>query len=150
MRPLAMFRRLPPPAPPRGRCCRPRLEPLEARDVPSTLPVTSGRDDAARGTLRYAVAHARDGDTILLTGAAAGGVVLTAGSLVLAEDVTVRAAGGRRVEVRAVGSRAFEVAAGAAVTLAGLAMTGGAAVAPPTSGAGRSSTAARWSSPTAP
>src|SRR5262245_25493077 len=41
------------------------LEALEDRCVPAVLPVTSTLDDAAHpGTLRYAIAHADDGDTI--------------------------------------------------------------------------------------
>ena len=42
---------------------RMRLEPLEGRDVPSTLTVTNANDGGA-GSLRAAIAAARSGDTI--------------------------------------------------------------------------------------
>jgi hypothetical protein len=45
--------------------CRPRLEALEDRTVPSTLAVTkNGADITERGTLRYAVANAQGGDGV--------------------------------------------------------------------------------------
>src|SRR6516162_5858938 len=70
-----------------------RLEALEDRSVPSTIPVTSSLDDVTqRGTLRYAVAHAGNGDTILLTGAVkTTGITLTQGELLLTQqDLTIR------------------------------------------------------------
>lgn len=46
---------------------RPSFEILEDRTVPSTLAVTRAGDDISEpGTLRYAVAQAQSGDTILL------------------------------------------------------------------------------------
>src|SRR6185436_20903526 len=44
--------------------CRPRLEALEDRSLPSTLTVTSFADDGSSGTLRSAIAVANSGDTI--------------------------------------------------------------------------------------
>src|SRR4029450_4114856 len=66
------------------------LETLEDRCVPAVLPVTSTLDDATHpGTLRYAVAHADDGDTIAFTPALQGApIVLTQGELLLDHDVT--------------------------------------------------------------
>ncbi len=57
------------------------LEALEDRCVPSTLTVTSSADDVTdHHTLRYAVAHAQSGDTILLTAAITAPIVLTMAS----------------------------------------------------------------------
>src|SRR5215471_454428 len=74
-----------------SRGARPRLEVLEDRTVPSTLAVTNSGDDVSvKGTLRYAVAHAQDGDTIQLTGAVKDPIVLTHGELLLSHSVTIR------------------------------------------------------------
>src|SRR5215470_5165924 len=64
---------------------RPRVEALEDRLALATIPVISPIDDASQhGTLRYALAHAKDGDTILLTPAVGtSGITLTHGELIL-------------------------------------------------------------------
>src|SRR5215468_10729264 len=95
-----------------------RLEALEDRCVPSTLPVTSAVDDVnVQGTLRYDVAHAQSGDTILLTGAVKGGIVLNQGELVLNQNVTITTAGDQQIMISGGGnSRVFEVAADTNVT----------------------------------
>src|SRR5262249_42925581 len=108
---------------------RPRIEELEHRTVPSTLPVTTSLDDASlHGTLRYAVANAHDGDTILLTGAVAQtGITLTQGELRLTQQNLTIATAGRKQLTISGGylSRIFEVAAAASVTLSDLTITGG-------------------------
>jgi hypothetical protein len=113
---------------------RPVLEALEGRLTPSTLRVTSTADDANQpGTLRYDVAHAQSGDTILLTGAVKSGIVLTQGELLLNQNVAVKSAGGHHVGISGGGlSRVFEVAPGAQVCLSNLILTGGNGVAGPT------------------
>src|SRR5262245_56439227 len=69
---------------------RPRLLVLEDRVALSTLTVTSSADDVTQNhTLRYAVAHAQNGDTIQLTAAVKDPIVLTQGELVLSNDVTI-------------------------------------------------------------
>src|SRR5215469_8784121 len=79
---------------------RPRLEALEDRCLPSTLPVTSSVDDVnVQGTLRYDIAHAQSGDTILLTGAVKGGIVLTQGEFVLNQNVTIETAGDQQIMI---------------------------------------------------
>jgi hypothetical protein len=110
---------------------RPRLEALEDRCVPSTLAVTNSGDDVnVQGTLRYDVAHAQSGDTILLTGAVQSGIVLTQGELVLNQNVTITSGGDHQIMISGNNnSRVFEVAAGTNVTLANLAITDGNGVA---------------------
>ena len=111
---------------------RPQLEALEDRCVPSTFAVTSTDDNAAEvGTLRYAVDHAVNGDTILITPALHGNpIVLTQGELFLNQSVTIESVGNAPETISGGGaSRVFEVADNAIVTLSGLVITGGNGVA---------------------
>jgi hypothetical protein len=114
---------------------RPLVGTLEGRLTPSTLPVTSTADDVNQpGTLRYDVAHAQSGDTILLTGAVQDGIVLTQGELLLNQNVAVRSAGSHVIAISGDGrSRVFEVASGAQVSISQLILTGGDGVASPSS-----------------
>ena len=119
------------------RTFRPALECLEDRWVPSTLLVTRNIDDVSKhGTLRWAVANAHNGDTILLTGGAyQNGIKLTQGELLLTQQgLTIEAefghghgpAGQPPATISGGGiSRIFEVATGAQVTLSNLVITGG-------------------------
>ena len=113
--------------PDRRRALRPSLMALEDRCVPSTLTVTSSADDVTQNhTLRYAVAHAQSGDTIQITAAVKGPIVLTHGDLVLNKDVTVLSVPSRTATISGGGtSRVFEIPAGAHVTLTNLEFTGG-------------------------
>src|SRR5215467_3568193 len=97
-----------------------RLEALEDRCVPSTLTVTSSADDVTDNhTLRYAVANAQSGDTILLTAAIKDPIVLTNGELLLSQDVTIESVPAQTPMISGDNlSRIFEVASGARVTLA--------------------------------
>jgi hypothetical protein len=74
---------------------RPLLESLEDRTVPSNLFVTKTLDDVTvPGTLRYAVANAQNGDTIILkTNQLNGPIVLTQSVLDLNVDLTIRTSG---------------------------------------------------------
>src|SRR5206468_4819367 len=67
----------------------PRVEALGDRCLPSTLTVTSSADDMQPHTLRYAVAHAQSGDTVLLTSAIKAPIVLTHGELLLTQNITI-------------------------------------------------------------
>src|SRR5262249_3681112 len=83
---------------------------------------------------RYDVAHAQSGDTILLTGAVKGGIVLTQGELLLNQNVAIKSAGNHQIMISGDGlSRVFEIAPGAQVSLSDLILTGGDGVASPTS-----------------
>ncbi len=111
---------------------RPTLEALEDRCVPTTLTVTSADDNMAeRGTLRYAVANAVSGDTILIAADLKNTpIVLTQGELLLNQSVTIQGVGNVPETVSGGGnSRLFEVAAGATVALENLTLTGGNGVA---------------------
>lgn len=108
------------------------LDALEDRCVPSTFAVTSTLDDAGYltepGTLRYAVANAQNGDTIVIKGsAAASGITLTQGELVLTQQkLTIKTQGDSQATISGGGlSRVFEIAPGADVTLKNLTVTGG-------------------------
>src|SRR2546423_8087671 len=98
------------------------LEALEDRCVPSTLKVTSSADDVSLNhTLRYAVAHAQSGDTILLTEDITAPIVLTHGELVLSQSVTIKSVSAQTPTISGNAmSRIFEVSAGANVVLTNL------------------------------
>ncbi len=111
---------------------RPKLVTLEDRWAPATLQVTSPLDDGSAGTLRYAVVHAHNGDTIALKGDVLNsGITLTQGELVLTQQsLTIETKPATRTATINAGglSRIFELESGADVTLRDLIMTEGAVV----------------------
>jgi predicted outer membrane repeat protein len=112
------------------RAFRPLLETLEGRCVPSVLQVTSTADDVNQpGTLRFEVAHAHSGDTILLTPAVKSGITLTHGELFLNQNLTIEATGTPATISGDNLSRIFSVAPGAQVTLSDLKLVNGNGVA---------------------
>src|SRR5262249_25681734 len=87
------------------------LECLEDRCVPSTLYVPSPPDNGARGTLRYEIAHAANGDTIEMSSALKGPIVLSQGELLLKKNLTIEGLAGQPETISGNGSsRVFEVA----------------------------------------
>jgi hypothetical protein len=117
---------------------RPRLEGLEDRCVPTVWAVTNDSDNVNQvGSLRYDVAHAGNGDTIVIP--AGDYIYLTHGELVLNHDVTIEAEmangapgtatirGDNNVGIAQ--SRLFEIARNAHVTLRGLDLEHGNAIA---------------------
>jgi hypothetical protein len=112
---------------PAQRGFRPALEFLESRSMLSALPVTSAVDDVTQhGTLRYAVAHAHSGDTIVLAPALqSAGITLTQGELLLSQTgLTIKSGGNAPVTISGNNSsRVFEVAGGADVTLSNVLKT---------------------------
>jgi hypothetical protein len=113
---------------------RPRLEALEDRYVPSPLTVNSSADNGNLvGTLRYAVAHAQDGDVIdILNGQI---IKLSQGELYLSHNVTIEGVGEAKQAIidgttdQINFSRIFEVAPRAHVKLVNLGITDGNGVA---------------------
>lgn len=104
----------------------PRLESLEERIVLSTLTVLNNLD---RGTdsLRYAIGHARDGDTIVFAPSLAGQTItLTSGALDIKNSLEIEGPGPSMLAVSGNdSSRVFDIGAGLTVTIAGLAITHG-------------------------
>jgi hypothetical protein len=130
---------------------RPRLEPLDDRDVPSTLFVTNTSDTGFKGdgSLRGEIAAAQSGDTIQFaipvtdpgynpaTGAftitlsfnvteSSGQVIRFAEEIPIAKNLTIQGPGADRLTVSGAGSRVFEIdGAATSVNLSGLSITGG-------------------------
>jgi hypothetical protein len=99
----------------------PRIEALEGLDVPSTLTVTSA-GDTGTGTLRYEIAAAHSGDTIVFAPGLAGKTITEVyGELVIGKDLTIQGLGATELAVSGGhANRVFEVLAGAHVAVSGL------------------------------
>ena len=107
--------------------------------IRARLVTRAGDSITEPGTLRYEVANAVSGDTILLSAKLQGTpIVLTHGELVLNLDMTIRAAGDDPATISGGGtSRIFEIAAGANVELRGLNLIDGNGTANNPAGSGR-------------
>jgi hypothetical protein len=108
---------------------RPRLEPLEGRDVPSTLTVTNNHD-AGAGSLRDAIGHARDGDTIRFDPGLNGQTItLTSGELTCSKSLDIEGPGAGLLAVSGnYATRIFDVSQNqkpVVVTIAGLTIENG-------------------------
>jgi hypothetical protein len=124
-------------APRRRASFRPRVEVLEAREVPSTLNVTNLNDFGNPGSLRYEIAQANSGDTIAFDKTLAGVITLTSGELVISKNLTIKGPGQYQLTITSQsysdnlfdpvpGSRILEVdGAGTTVSISGLTITGG-------------------------
>jgi hypothetical protein len=112
---------------------RPHLEPLEGRDVPSTLTVTSALDGdiAGDGTLRGEIAAAQSGDTIAFDSSLVGQTISISGEIKIGANINIQGPGASKLTIAETkigylaAPRLFEVAANAKVTLSGLTLTGG-------------------------
>jgi hypothetical protein len=125
--PHSLLRRPAPRAAARPRF-RPVLECLEDRAVPSTLTVTN-LDDSGNGSLRFELAQAQNGDTIVFDDSLNGGTLtLTSGELQVSQSVTIQGPGSDLLTIDGNhGSRVLEVLPGADVSILGLTFTHGVA-----------------------
>ncbi len=113
---------------------RPQLVTLEDRCVPSTLKVTN-LADSGKGSLRYEIAQAKSGDTIVFATKLSGAITLTSGELLIDKSLTIQGPGAGLLTVTTTQygssssdgpSRIFDVgSAGATVTLSGMTISGG-------------------------
>src|SRR5262245_4322479 len=113
--------------PPRKRgACRPALEALEDRTVPSTLKVTNNLDDGSHGSLRYEIAAANSGDTIKFAHSLAGQTITLTSELVVNKSLDIEGPGAAKLTVSGDhASRVFDVQGGVTVTIAGLTIADG-------------------------
>src|SRR5262249_6432463 len=104
----------------------PRLEALEDRAVPSTLTVLNNHDDGA-GSLRDAIGHAKDGDTIVFDPGLNGQTIaLTSDELAIRKSEDIEGPGADKLAVSGSDAvRVFAIDEGLTVTIAGLTITHG-------------------------
>jgi hypothetical protein len=113
------FRRRPPPS----RRCRPRLEALEGRCVPSTV---TNLLDSGTGSLRDAIATTPAGGTVDFQPGLSGTITLTSGQLTVAKDLTVDGPGAGVIAVSGNNaSRVFAIGATFTVDISGLTIANG-------------------------
>src|SRR5438270_13490768 len=107
----------------------PRFEDLEDRTVPSTLTVLNNLDKGA-GSLRDAIAHAKDGDTIVFDPGLNGQTIaLTSDELAIKKSLDIEGPGASKLTVSGGDQyRVFDISEGLTVTIAGLTITHGRAV----------------------
>src|SRR6516225_10243172 len=108
---------------------RPRVEVLEGRYVPSTLAVTNNLDNGSVGSLRYEVAQAKKGDTIIFAPSLDGQTITLGGAeLDITKSLTIQGPGAGLLTINGgadgidnnVGARVFAVENKTNVTLSGL------------------------------
>ena len=115
----------------------PQLEGLEDRTALSTLTVLNNHDGGA-GSLRDAIAHAKDGDTIVFDPGLNGQTIaLTSDELAIKNSVDIEGPGADKLAVSGSDiNRVFDISEGLTVKIAGLTITRGRAVGASASGGG--------------
>jgi hypothetical protein len=106
---------------------RPLLEELEGRVLPSTLTVLNALDSGA-GSLRDAIGHAKDGDTIVFAPTLNGQtIVLASDELAIKKSLDIEGPGADKLAVSGNNTfRVFDIVnQGLTVTIAGLTLTHG-------------------------
>jgi hypothetical protein len=103
----------------------PVLLALEARALLSALTVTNDAD-SGKGSLRYELSLARNGDTIVFSPKAYGTITLTSGPLEVATGVDIKGPGAKKVTVSGDdSSTVFEVDGGVTASISGMTITDG-------------------------
>jgi hypothetical protein len=112
---------------PRRHAFVPQLELLENRTLPSTLTVLNALDSGA-GSLRDAIGHAKDGDTIVFASSLNGQIIaLTSDELAIKNSLDIEGPGVDKLAVSGSDNfRVFDIASeGRTVRIAGLTITHG-------------------------
>ena len=104
----------------------PRLEALDDRTVPSTLTVLNNHDSGA-GSLRDAIGHAKDGDTVRFDPSLDGQTItLTSDQLTIKKSLDIEGPGASLLAISGNDTnRVFNINEGLTVTIAGLTITHG-------------------------
>jgi hypothetical protein len=104
----------------------PRLEALEDRTLPSTLTVLNNFDSGA-GSLRDAIADAKDGDTIVFAPSLNGQTIaLTSDQLTINKNLDIEGPGASLLAISGSdANRVFDVSGGLTVTIVGLTISHG-------------------------
>ncbi len=118
---------------PRRSGFRPQLEFLEGRDVPSTLTVTNNLDSGiyppSPGSLRYEIAAAQSGDTIVFSQSLKGQTITLNGSeLYINKSLDIEGLGAKYLAISGGDPyrvRVFDVAPNVQVTLSGMTIENG-------------------------
>jgi hypothetical protein len=116
----------------------PRLEALEDRTVPSTLPVTNNLDSGA-GSLRNTIKTAQSGDTIVFAPSLTGQTItLTSDQITISKSLNIEGPGAGLLAISGNDTfRVFDISGGLNVTRAGLTVTHGRINGGPGGGGGR-------------
>jgi hypothetical protein len=100
------------------------LESLEDRMTPSTLTVTNNAD-SGMGSLRYEIANAASGDTIVFKNNVHS-ITLTTGELAISKNLNIQGPGANRLTISGNdASRVFEIMGSANVAMSGLTVADG-------------------------
>ncbi len=102
---------------------------LAAANAPANTITVTNPNDSGPGSLRQAMVDANDGDTIDATGVS-GSIELSSGEILVNKNVTIKGPAAEKLSIENTRlSRVFEIASGEIVTISGLAINSGEAIA---------------------